>query len=499
VASTEPEGTDAAPSDTAAAEHPQGGTLRYATVSEPTTFDPHKGASGGDHVSLYPIFDRLLRSDPKTLEPLPFLATSWEFTDPTTLHMTLQEGVTFTDGTPFDAAAVVYNIERGKNMEDSSIKTDLSSVDSVEAVGDHEVVLHLNQPDSSLLGVFADRAGMMVSPTAAENPDFGQHPVGSGPHTFESWTPGDNWKYGRNADYWQAGLPYLDNLEYHVLADTNTRMNGLRSGQFDFIDGLEPSGAKDLEGVDGITVSVDPTLLEHMIWWNIGRPPLDNVQVRQAIEMAIDRQAIWEGTMDGTGEPAWLPVPSQHWAFDKDQTPSFPYDPEKAKQMLADAGYPDGFTLHITSGNSPDVVRRAEIVQAQLAEVGITLEITPEATVDSVQSYFTDKRMDGYNSSMTSRPDPSITYQTIFSANSFYNTAAASPDGFEELLAAAKAAQTTADRQAAFAALNEAIVENALWVPLVYPASITAWKSDFEGFVPSLIGTPDFLTVDQDG
>ena len=262
-ASTAAEGTAASDGSAPAATEPvgdipQGGTLRYATQAEPTTFDPHKGASGGDHVSLYPIFDRLLASDPETLEPVPFLATEWEFTDELTLDMTLQEGVTFTDGTPFNADAVVYNIDRAINMEDSSIKTDLSSVESAEAVGEYEVVIHLKQPDSSLLGVFADRAGMMVSPTAAENPDFGQHPVGTGPHTFESWAPGDKWTYGRNESYWQAGLPYLDNLEFTVLSDVNTRINGLRSGQFDFIDGLEPLSMDQLEGDDAIEVTVEP-------------------------------------------------------------------------------------------------------------------------------------------------------------------------------------------------------------------------------------------------
>jgi ABC-type transport system substrate-binding protein len=489
---------DSSPADTAPAGEPTpGGTLRYATAAEPTTFDPHKGASGGDHVSLYPIFDRLLNSDPVTLEPVPFLAKTFDFTDPTTLDMTLEEGVMFTDGTPFNAEAVVYNIDRARTMEDSTIKTDLSSIDSVEAVGEYEVVLHLNQPDSSLLGVFADRAGMMVSPTAAENADFGEHPVGTGPHTFESWAKGDTWTYGRNEDYWQAGLPYLDNLSITVQSDGNTKINGLRSGQYDFIDGVEPGRIAELEGVDNLVVSSDPTLLQHMVWWNIDRGPLADVRVRRAINMAIDRQSMWEATMEGTGEVAWLPVPSQHWAFSPDLVPSFEYDPEGAKALLEEAGYGDGFAISMTSGAGQDFVRRAEIMQAQLAEIGISVEITPEQTVDSVQSYFTDKRMDSFNTSMTSRPDPSITFQTVFSAESFYNTAAMAPEGFDELLLAAKAAQTLDERKEAFHALNAAVVENALWVPLVYPASTTAHVDEFAGFVPSLIGKPDFLGMYQ--
>ena len=190
--------------------------------------------------------------------------------------------------------------------------------------------------------------------------------------------------------------------------------------------------------------------------------------------------------MEGTGEVAWMPVPSQHWAYAGDLVPTFEYDPEGARALLEEAGYGDGFTITMTSTATPDAVRRAEIVQAQLAEIGITVEITPEQTVDSVQRFFEAKQVDAYNSSMTSRPDPSITYQTMFSADSFYNTAQTSPEDFEELLRAAREAQTTEERRAAFEALDEAAIENALWVPLVFPSSITAHSDKFEGFVPSL-------------
>ena len=492
-AGSSPSSADATTST--AAEPQRGGVLRFALGTEPTTFDPHKGASGYDHVSLYPIYDRLLGADPETLEPIPFLAKTFEFTDPSTLELTLQEGVTFHDGTPFDAAAVVYNIDRAKNMEDSSIKVDLASVDSAEAVDSHHVVIHLNQPDSSLLGVLADRAGMMVSPTAAEDPDFGTQPVGTGPHRFVSWNPGVTWTYERNEDYWQPGLPYLDGIEISMQADLTTRMNALRSGQLDFIDGIEPGRLAELEDADGIEVSVDPTLLEHILWWNMGRPPLDDVRVRRAINMAIDREALWAGTQEGTGEVAWLPVPSQHWAYDANQVPSFEHDPEAARALLAEAGYADGFTLTFSQGTSQEFAQRAEILQAQLAEVGITVDVLPQDGTAAVDTYFRNKQTDILNSSMTSRPDPSITYQTMFAADSFYNTGQYAPEGFDELLAAAREAQTPEDRAAAFRALNDVVVEEALWVPLLYPASITAWRSEFSGFVPSLMGKPDFLTV----
>ncbi|MFV0306738.1 MAG: ABC transporter substrate-binding protein [Desertimonas sp.] len=496
AAATTPTGTVRAPLP-AAAEGPQGGVLRYATVSEPTTLDPHKGTSGGDHVSLYPIYDTLLTADPATLETQPGLATEWDYPDDNSLRLVLREDVTFTDGTPFNAEAVVYNIDRGVNMEDSSVKPELSAVESVEAVGDYEVLIHLTQPDSSLLGVFTDRAGMMVSPAAAEaDPDFGlNQPVGTGPHMLTNWNQGIDWSYERNPDYWQEGLPYLDGLEFTLLADSNTRVNGLRSGQFDFVDSLEPIQLTDLQGVDGLTVDASPTLLEHMIWWNMGRAPLDDVRVRRAINLAIDREAMWAGTMEGTGEVAWLPIPSTHWAFTEDLVPTFAYDPDQARALLEEAGYADGFTLVASSSNAPDAVRRAEILQANLAEIGIDFQVRPQQTVESVEAYFESQRVDAYNSSMTARADPSITYQTMFSNTSYHNTGKWSPDGFEDLLAEAKSVTDPEARAEVFARINAMVVDQAMWVPLVYPDSITALSNEFTGFTPSLIGKADFLTV----
>ena len=116
-------------------------------------------------------------------------------------------------------------------------------------------------------------------------------------------------------------------------SDGNTKINGLRSGQFDFIDGIEPGRIAELEEVDGLVVSSDPTLLQHMVWWNVDRGPLADVRVRRAINMAIDREAMWEATMEGTGEIAWLPVPSQHWAYSPDLVPTFEYDPDAARAL----------------------------------------------------------------------------------------------------------------------------------------------------------------------
>ena len=167
----------------------QGGEITVFHLTDSSSLDPISGNSGNDHMSLYPMFDRLVNFDPETLEPTPGLATSWDQPDPQTLVLQLQDGVTFHDGTPFDAEAVEYNLERALTLDTSTEKADLAMIESVEATGPLEVTINMNRPDASLLLILADRPGMMVSPTAIEasGADFGRKPVGTGPFKFVEW------------------------------------------------------------------------------------------------------------------------------------------------------------------------------------------------------------------------------------------------------------------------------------------------------------------------
>ena len=208
-----------------------GGEITVIHVTDSSSLDPTSGNSGNDHMSLYPMYDRLVNFDPETLEATPGLATSWDQPDPQTLVLQLQDGVTFHDGTPFDAEAVKYNLERGLTLETSTEKADLAMIESVEATGPLEVTIHMNRPDASLLLILADRPGMMVSPTAAEasGADFGRNPVGTGPFKFVEWLTGDRLVVEKNPDYWQDGKPYLDKITFRYISDVQTVSNALRT------------------------------------------------------------------------------------------------------------------------------------------------------------------------------------------------------------------------------------------------------------------------------
>lgn len=185
-----------------------GGTLRVAFRAEVSTFDPFKGASGTDHMYLYPVFDTLVRFDDK-LQPRPGLAESWDTSDPKALVLRLRKNVKFHDGTPFNAEAVRFNLLRAQDKTVSSMASELGNVEAVEVVDAYTVKLRLKRPDASLVLAFTDRAGMMVSPTAMQKlgDQFGRTPVGAGEYKLVKWTPGDSVRLERFQDYWEPGGP----------------------------------------------------------------------------------------------------------------------------------------------------------------------------------------------------------------------------------------------------------------------------------------------------
>ncbi|MCU1501595.1 MAG: peptide transporter [Ilumatobacteraceae bacterium] len=225
------------PASTAAAQPgTPGGRLRVTHGANPTSLDPHAGSSGNDYIMLYPIFDTLISFEPETLAPVPGLAKSWKFEDPTTFTLTLNSGITFHDGTPLDAAAVKFSLDRARTDPKSNIKGDLAPVTDVAVVDPSTVRLTLSRPDSEIVGILTDRAGMIVSPTAvaALGADFGTKPVGTGPFKLDSYAQGATVTYSKFDAYWRKGLPYLDGIDMTIVTEAATRLNALLGGDTDF-------------------------------------------------------------------------------------------------------------------------------------------------------------------------------------------------------------------------------------------------------------------------
>jgi peptide/nickel transport system permease protein/peptide/nickel transport system substrate-binding protein len=468
----------------------EGGTLRVAAVADPSSLDPQVGPGGNDHVMLYPIFDTLIRFDPKTMEPLPGLASEWTFDDPQTLRLTLHDGIKFHDGTPLDAAAVKASMERLKAIH---AHADLDNVTSIDASGPLEVVLHLGTPDSSMLLVLADRGGMIVSPTAAADKDaFAQHPVGAGPFSFVEYRPGDRITYERFADYWGEQKPTLDGIEMRIISDRKAAANALIADQVDFAYGLDAGDYETISSDDSLTIGGNITLAFDMIYYNQGQKPLDDARVRNAINMAIDREELVVGAVDGRGEPAWLPVPPNHWAYEKAAVPTWPHDIERAKELMAEAGYADGATVTLlvsTQGTVPTT--EAEIIKAQLEEIGVNLEITTMDINSAISQYFEAQAFNSFIAGWSGRPDVGLTYTRLFSKATYQNPAKVEIPGLEAVLAEAVATEDLDERAAHYAEANALITAEAPYMPLIFREGITALADNVVGYTPSLLGKPN--------
>lgn len=469
-----------------------GGTLRVAHQFPPISLDPHTGSSGADHQTLYSLYDRLVHFKFDSLAFTPGLATSWEFPDPQTLVFTLREGVTFHDGTPFNAEAVEYNIDRVQNHPNTKVPADLAAIESVEIIDDLTIQLNLNRPDSGVVGILADRAGMMVSPTAAEAADEQQlnnTPVGTGPFKLAEYSEGDRLLVERNENYWQAGLPYLDNIEWLFSGGEQAALNGLRAGDVDVALTLRDfSQVEPLQSESGINVIQSPSLHTDGCYVNDEIAPWDDVLVRQAWSHAMDRATLAEVFTFGLAQPAYLPVPPQHWSSAESMVGVNGYDLDKAKALLTEAGL-ESVDVKVLAYQDPVQIRKAELIQGVAAEAGFNVEIIVLELAAAVPAFFTDRAYEMFCAPWTGRPDPSQTATSLFDSGAYYSLRDTDRAGVDGLIASAVVSPVIDERAAAYEDLWEvAIAEQALWTPLWHNVSVSATTDKVHGYQLNLLG-----------
>jgi peptide/nickel transport system permease protein/peptide/nickel transport system substrate-binding protein len=474
--------------------------LRISAPTNPSTLDPAKGVSGADHVFLYTIYDTLTEWDFATLEAKPGLAESWEFTDPQTLVLNLRQGVVFHDGTPFDAAAVKFNIERGKSDAKSSIKGDLASVDSVEAAAPNKVVLKLNRPNSALVLILSDRAGMMVSPAAvqAHAAEFDRNPVGSGAWRYVSWTDNGKVVVRRNETYWRKDAPKVDGLELAIIPDLNTGLRSVVAGENDLVYAITPRLKAVADRGGSLETDTQPTVGFSLIYFNLSLAPITDVRVRQAINFAIDRDVFNKAVASGLGEVAKMAVPSHHWAYDPSLAGVYPHDPDKARKLLADAGFGGGIDIPMLGWSDQASQQAQEVLIDMLGKVGIRPKMKVGSIADTSTQFYGPQNKDFpiYLSGWSGRPDPTLTYTLMFAKNGFYNAGRVEgAPGTDDAILATQASTDIAERKRAFSALQHLVVDNALFCPLLFNPEIDAFSHKVKNFKPNLLGKPKFTDV----
>jgi peptide/nickel transport system substrate-binding protein len=326
-----PGGAPAAPSGGAAQSN---ATITISLNADPPSLDPAFSSAFVDRQVHNSIYDKLVDLDANG-KIVPMLATEWKVSDDgLTYTFTLREGVKFHDGTDFNAEAVKANLERYRTEEKSTRKNELKAVDSIEAADAKTLKITLKEPFAPFLSVLTDRSGMIVSPKAVadQSGDIRNQPVGTGPFKYESRVKGDTITLVRNDQYWQAGLPKAAKIVYKILTDANTALINLKAGQVDFTDSVPPQEVANLKSDSNFAVVNEVGFGYQGIWFNTKAPPLDNKQVRQAIDMLIDRDELVRVLFSGTATPGKSPFAKSNLAFGDSDAYTKP-DVEKAKQL----------------------------------------------------------------------------------------------------------------------------------------------------------------------
>lgn len=353
-----------------------GGELVAAVNADPTSLHPWQYSSVVDRHVLVNIYDRLIDRSPVDFTLQPSIAKDWSVSeDGLTATLNLQEGVTFHDGSTLTSEDVVFSIEQAKDPAASRTSALLSAVESVQATDPSTVVLTLSKPDIEIFNTLED---VFVAP-ADPNADHNAAPVGSGPFTFVSWRPNDQVVLEKNDAYWREARPYLDKVTFKVIPDQSTALLQLQSGQVDMvaevsyaqIDQVADSGA-------ALEVPRDETPGGYYeIFVNTRQQLWSDKRVRQALSYAIDRQGVTE-VLPGIFTPASNPVPSSRENF-SDDAPSYDeQDIDKAKQLLADAGHPNGIDageMYVYNDAGSDYPVLAQMIQDSAAKAGIKIKI----------------------------------------------------------------------------------------------------------------------------
>ena len=349
--------------------------ITLAMQLEPPHLDPTSAAAGAIDSVLYSnVFEGLTRfaSDGSII---PGLAQSWVISDDgMTYTFKLAEGVTFHDGTTMDAEDVKFSLDRARAEDSANAQKALfASIADVEAVDASTVKITLSAPNGSLLFNLAWGDAVIVAPESIEN--IKQAPVGTGAFKFANWVQGDNITLEKNADYW--GTPAkLDKVTFKFISDPTAAFAAVMAEDVDVFAGYPaPENVPQFEADPRFQVIVGNTEGETILSTNNKMPPFDNVKVREAMAHAIDRQAIIDGAMFGLGTPIGTHF-APHNPDYVDLTTGSAYDPEKAKALLAEAGFAEGFTTTLKLPPPSYARRGGEIIAAQLREVGIQTEIT---------------------------------------------------------------------------------------------------------------------------
>lgn len=458
-----------------------GGTLNISLDADPPKLDPSLSSALVDRMVFQSIFDKLVDLDANG-KIVPMLAEKWEISsDQKTYIFKLRRGVKFHDGTDFNADAVKFNFER--NMDKASTRrNELKNVSQVTVIDPYTVKVELEKPFAPFLSVLTDRAGMMASPEAVQKygQDFMNHPVGTGPFVFKSRIKGSSITLERNPDYWQKGLPKLDKVVFKTINDLNVALMNLKSGEVDITNVFPHKEIDAAKNDPKIRVINKPGLGYQGMYLNTSRPPFDRKELRQAVDLLINREAIVKVVLNGAGSPAHSPFSPAHFTYGASDKYPKP-DLKKARELLKAAGKPDGFSFTLLIGTNPVTQQTGQMIQNMLRPAGInvTLERLEFGTLlDRSQKGNFEASQIGWSG----RPDPDQNIYDFFVTGGPQNDAMFSNAEVDQLLRDAREESNEAKRKAMYDKVLAILHEEAPYVYFYHSHNIFGISKAVKGF-----------------
>lgn len=490
-------------------------TLVYGRGGDSTSLDPITTTEGETFKVTENIFETLLQYGDQDTTVNPGLAEEWEVSeDGLTYTFKLRQGVKFHDGTDFNAEAVVFNFNRwmSGNEDDFPYYTMFGGykgeeghvIKEVTAVDEHTVKFVLTRPQAPFLKNLAMSPFGIASPAAVEKhgDKFRENPVGTGPFKFVEWKQNDTITLEKNAEYWQEGLPKLNKVIFRVIPENTARLNALSNGEIDVMDGLNNSDEATVKANANLQVIERPSMNVGYIGLTTTRKPFDNKLVRQAINHAVDKKSIIEAFYGGKADAAVNPMPSSIEGYN-DAIKGYEYDLDKAKELLAEAGYADGFEIDlwampVARPYMPEAQKVAEVIQESLSKIGVTAKIQSvdwATYLDKAAKGEFDMFMLGWTGD---NGDADNFLYTLLDKDSIgsNNYSHYSSDELHDVLIQAQTESEPAKRNELYKKAQEIIHEDAPWVPLVHSTPLLAAGKDVTNYLPHPTGSEALTKVE---
>lgn len=488
-----PAAPTAVPATATPAGPQRGGTLTVAVAADPDGLDPHKTVAAATFQITRNIYDTLVQTDAQG-RILPDLAAGWEpSADGLKWTFTLRPGVKFHNGRELTSEDVKYSFERLLDPETASPRAkDFAVVKAITAPDPKTVLFELTRPQASFLSNLAYGWAAIVPREAVAT--LRDKPVGSGPFMVVEWVKDSHVTLKRFDSYFVEGVPYLDGAEFRVITDPAARLAALRAGEVDVIPELPAQEITAVREDPNLRIIEVPFNGIQYIAINNETAPFDNVKVRQALNYAVDKKAVIETAQFGIGVPigSHMPPVTDYYV---DLAGRYPYDPEKARQLLAEVGYPDGFETTMILPQPYDFhIRNGQVVADQLARVGIKCKLETMEWGTWLEQVYKGRQFALTAIGATGRldPDPFLNAYVSTSKENFRNYGSAR---FDELAAQGAVEADAEKRQGIYAEMQTLLADDAVAIYLLAPLSSVTMRQQVQGWVVYPIDIYDLRTV----